>query len=284
MLHSNTRSMLSVCEQRNALDLLNAQLELRFELIRAVTPKYSEYKYAKSPIFESMTSDKSKVTRSIKQCSKTAKKWTQIDVDVAARSGGFTRQEAVRKLQEWNDSGAIELQPSGVVHRFRVLQQFPRDELARSSICSSLYKHIEEKEKDDMERIQGVIEFITTSGCLSLELARHFGDESSLPKDGCGNCQYCLTTTAIHFNRGGNRKGRIDEAKVKAILSATLVRDDPRFLARIGFGISSPRVTMEKLGKHSVFGSLSDCDFEVCEHCPKQQLLQVLAGPCRSAG
>jgi hypothetical protein len=255
-------------KQRNALDLLNAQLELRFELIRAVTPKYSEYKYTRAPAFESLTSDQSNVTRSIKQCSKTAKKWTHIDVDAAARRGGFTRQDAVRKLQEWNNSGAIELQPSGVVHRSRVLKQFPRDELARSSICSSIYQRIEEKEKEDMEHIQAVIEFVTASECLSRELARHFGDEASVPKGGCGSCQYCLTGSAVQFSRGGTRKGRIDEAKVQAILSATTVRDDARFLARVGFGIPSPRVTIEKLGKHSVFGSLSDCDFEVGLHWP----------------
>jgi RecQ family ATP-dependent DNA helicase len=254
---------LTSCDKRNALDLLNAQLELRFGLIRAITPKYSEYKYVKSSTFESMTLDKSKVTTWIKQSSKTAKKWTHIDVDVAAHSGGFTRQEAVRTLQEWNDRGAIELQPSGVVHRFRVLKEFPREELAQSSVCSLIHKRIVEKEKEDMVRVQGVIDFITTSGCLSRELARHFGDESTVPKNGCGSCQYCLTGIAVRFSRGGDRKGRIDDAKVKAILAATPVRDDPRFLARIGFGISSPRVTIEKLGRHSVFGSLSDCDFEV---------------------
>jgi hypothetical protein len=206
------------------------------------------------------------VTRSIKQCSKTALKWTHIDIDAAARSGGFRRQEAVRKLQEWNDSGAIELQQSGVVHRFRVLKPFPRDELVRSDVCSSIYQRIEEREKDDMKRIQAVIKFVTASRCLSRELARHFGDESSVPKDGCANCQYCLTGIAVQFSKGGLRKGRIDEAKVKAILSATAVRDDARFLARIGFGIPSPRVTVERLGKHSVFGSLADCDFEVGRH------------------
>ena len=257
------RGRLTSRDKRNALDLLNAQLELRFELIRAVTPKYSEYKYVQSPTFESMTSDKSKVTRSIKQSSTTAKKWSHIDVDATARNGGFTREEAVRKLQEWNDSGAIELQPRGVVHRFRVLKQFPQEELATSRICSLIYKRVEEKEKEDMERIQRVIDFITTSSCLSRELARHFGDEPSVPKDGCGNCQYCLTGAAVRFSRGGTRKGRIDDEKVKAILAATALRDDPRFLARVGFGISSPRVTTEKLGKHPVFGSLSDCDFGV---------------------
>jgi hypothetical protein len=77
--------------------------------------------------------------------------------------------------------------------------------------------------------IQGVIDFITTSSCLSHELARHSGDESSVLRDGCGSCQYCLTGIAAQFSRGDDRKGRIDDAKFKAILAATPVRGDPRF-------------------------------------------------------
>jgi hypothetical protein len=70
------------------------------------------------------------------------------------------------------------------VHRFRVLKKFPREGLAQSSVCSLIRKRIEENEKEDVDRIQGVIDFITTSGCLSHELARHLGDESTVPKNG----------------------------------------------------------------------------------------------------
>lgn len=262
--------------RKTALDLLNAQLELRFELIRAITPKYSEYKYIKSPAFESLTADGSPVTRALKKLSKTAHKWTRIDVDAAANSGGFPRADAVKKLQEWNDSGAIELQPSGVVNRFRVLKDFPQGDEAKSQIITSIYAQIEAREKSDMERVQRVIDLVTTHGCLSRKLARHFADHATVPNEGCRHCNFCLTKKQVQFLKPHNlsRKGRIDEGKIKAILAATKVRDDARFLARVAFGISSPRVTMEKLGKHAVFGSMDDCDFEelverfdkVCEY------------------
>ena len=35
------------------------------------------------------------------------------------------------------------------------------------------------------------------------------------------------------------------------------------YLARVAFGISSPRVTSEKLSKNAVHGSMDKCDFEV---------------------
>lgn len=247
------------------MDLLNAQLELRFGLIRAITPKYSDYKYVKSPSFDSQTIDGSRVEATLKKQCKSAKKWTHIDVDYAARTGGFARAEAVRKLQEWHDSGAIELHPSGVVNRFRVLKEFPQGESAKHDIVTTIYDQIEAREQSDMDRVKGVIELITSKSCLNRALARHFGDQDSIPKEGCGHCNFCLTKQPINFIRGDKqqRKGCIDEEKIEAILSATKVRDDARFLARVAFGISSPRVTAEKLGKHAVFGSMDDCNFMV---------------------
>lgn len=253
--------------QRNTLDNLKAQLELRFDLIRAVTPKFSSYKYTKSASFDMATSDGSNITKALKAVSKTARKWTTIDVDSAASVGGFDRAAAVRKLQEWHNSGAIELQPSGVVNRFRILKDFPKDEKAKDSIISTLYEHIKARESDDMVRVQQVIDLITASSCISRGLALHFGDEECVPEAGCGHCSYCESKTSVPFSRDKTQKrtGRIDYTKFQAILAATSIHDDPRFLARVAFGIGSPRVTAEKLGKHAVFGSMEDCDFEVSE-------------------
>ena len=41
------------------------------------------------------------------------------------------------------------------------------------------------------------------------------------------------------------------------------VRDDARLLARVAFGITSPRVTAMKLSKNPVFGSMATSDFMV---------------------
>ncbi|KAL8767588.1 MAG: hypothetical protein Q9209_005960 [Squamulea sp. 1 TL-2023] len=253
-------------DQRNALDLLNAQLELRFELIRAVTPKYSDYKYLKSPLFNGRTTDKCNLTSTIKKLSRTASKWTSIDVDAVARDSGFPRENVVRRLQDWNDTGVIELKPTGVINRFKIVKPFPQGEAAKHGIISAIYKQIEERERSDMERVQQVIRFVTTNGCLTRKLASHFSDQDSIPSKGCGTCTFCTTRKRVEYLPTGaqQRKGRIDESKIKAILSATDIRDDARFLARIAFGVSSPRVTAEKLGKHAVFGSMTDCDFEVC--------------------
>lgn len=247
------------------MDLLNAQLELRFELIRAVTPKYSEYKYCKTPLFSNCAGDDSKVTATIKKLSRTAVKWISVDVDEVARSGGFPRAHALRKLQEWNDWGAIELKPSGIINRFKMIEKFPQGEAAKKAIIQAIYAQFEERERSDMERVQRVIKFVTTDGCLNRELASHFGDQDSIPGSGCGTCSFCTTRKPVQYSPTGTQQQKecIDESKITAILRATKVRDDARFLARIAFGVSSPRMTAEQLGKHAVFGSMANCDFEV---------------------
>ena len=201
----------------------------------------------------------------IKEHSRTAIKWTSIDVDTVARHAGIPRQEVVRKLQEWNDSGAIELKPSGVINRFKITKAFPQGEAAKHDMINSIYAQIEAREQSDMARVQQVIRFVTANGCLSRELAKHFSDESSISNTGCGTCNFCTTMKPVEYlpKEARQRKGRLDDTRIKAILSVTKARDDARFLARVAFGVSSPRVTAEKLGKHPVFGSMADCDFEV---------------------
>ncbi|KAI4195517.1 MAG: hypothetical protein LQ350_007150 [Teloschistes chrysophthalmus] len=260
----------------NALGLFSAQLELRWELFRATTPKYAKYQYTKTPDFEANTSDGSQVTKVLRQVSKSAKKWTHIDVDLAANHVRCDRTLVVSKLQEWHNNGAIELQPSGVVNRFRVLKEFPQGKMKKEHLASALHEYFETSEKDSMARIYNVVDSITARACLSRGLARYFGDEKTMPTAGCGHCSFCITRKPVSFDREQNRSrlGRIDEKKFKAILAATMVRDDPRFLARIAFGMSSPRVTKEKLGKHEVFGSMDGCDFE--------ELVERFRQVCRS--
>src|SRR5271170_2955794 len=122
----------------DALGLLNAQLELRFELMRAVTPKYSVYKYSKSPSFESST------TRLLQR-------WKHIDANSVPRASGLTRQEAVRKLHEWHDTGAIELQLSVVVHRFHALRHLVRVSGTKlnATVSESIYVQIEERKREE---------------------------------------------------------------------------------------------------------------------------------------
>lgn len=149
-----------------------------------------------------------------------------------------------------------------------MLQEFPTDEVAKNRIITNLYERSKERERNELVRLQQVIDLIAGDGCISRNLAKHFGDESFVPKTGCGHCSFCHTKKPIQFSRDLYRsaKGCIDDRKFLAVLAATPIRDDPLFLARVAFGVRSPRITAQKLEKMGVFGSMDEYDFEACEH------------------
>lgn len=130
------------------------------------------------------------------------------------------------------------------------------------------YRQMEEREVDDLRRSKQVIRLITSAGCFAVALAAHFGD--TVDRGKCGKCQFC--ETGIKVEMGKTEKSvrvPIDEARFRAVLKACASRDDPRLLARIAFGISSPRVLTEKCGaKNPVFGSMVNCDFDVSVPTP----------------
>ena len=109
----------------------------------------------------------------------------------------------------------------------------------KREIAKALHTYLKTNESDAMAKVHGVIELLTAKACLSRGLAKHFDDEDSMPKEGCGRCSFCLSGKSIplHQTDTHSRKGRIDKTKSGAILAATKVRNDARFLARIAFGI-----------------------------------------------
>jgi len=54
----------------------------------------------------------------------------------------------------------------------------------------------------------------------------------------------------------------IHPKQIQAILDACPIRDDPRLLARMAFGVTSPRLTANKWStSHALFGSMVNVDF-----------------------
>ena len=93
-------------------------------------------------------------------------------------------------------------------------------------------------------------------------LAEYFGDEQGVPGGMCGRCSFCLSGCGVEFTPVA--ESTPDLKKVKAILDACPERDDPRLLARMAFGITSPRLTYGKWSSsHPLFGSMDTVDFNV---------------------
>ncbi|KAI0441382.1 ATP-dependent DNA helicase recQ [Xylaria telfairii] len=259
----------------NPLGIILATIELRFGLIRAITPEYSTYQFEAGPGYDTrVKQDKSPEAAAIAAHSKKAKKWYTIDVNAAAKISGLLRNDVIRKLNQFNDHGLIRLKASGVVNRYKILKKLPRTSEAVGVLTKKLHAEMEARETDAMERFQAVCDLLTDAKCFAAALTGYFGMALPDGRSLCGHCTYCLTAKPVAL--APKRTPPVNMAAIRKILAACDVRDDPRFLARIAFGIKSPRVTQLKLDKNKVFGSLEDHDFE--------SLLKEFTKACEKAG
>ena len=239
-----------------------AQLEMRFDLIRAITPQYSKYSYVASGRYPStVASDQSAAAKAINVFAQQAKTLHHIDLNAVTRSTGIPRADMVRKLNHWNDHEIIELRVAGVLNVYRVTQKLPSTPAEVEHLVQELYSHMEAREQQALNRTDQVIGLITGKSCFSKALATHFGDDLPSGKTECGHCTWCLTHKSVPLQRlplvGFN------DGAFQRILERVPDRDDARFLARVAFGITSPRVVAMKLKDHPVFGSMNEHDFMV---------------------
>jgi hypothetical protein len=121
--------------------------------------------------------------------------------------------------------------------------------------------------------------FAGLASCLSV----YFGEEDAVQGDFCGVCSFCKRGHGIDFKPVATAMP--DPAQITAILAACPERDDPRLLARMAFGITSPRLTAGKWStSHPLFGSMGTTDFNSliaafdaeCKKTGYQKVIEVL--------
>ena len=184
-----------------------------------------------------------------------------MDVETAAKYSGLPRAQILRKLNDWNEANILELKPGGVEDVYKITRALPKTADEIEKLADAIFSNLVLREQEDLKRTEQMLGLIYKSACFSKSLARHFGDDLPGKKSECGHCTWCLSHKAIV--REVPPRVEFNYSAFKGILAQVSDRDDPRLLARIAFGISSPRVTKLKLSKHPVFGSMSDHDFMV---------------------
>ncbi|KAI1276988.1 P-loop containing nucleoside triphosphate hydrolase protein [Xylaria sp. FL0933] len=257
------------------LGIILATIELRFGLIRAITPEYSTYQFeAESAYDAQVKQDDSAEAKAIMYYAKKARKWYTIDVGAATVGTRLPRGSIVRKLNEFQDRGLIQLKVSGIVNRYKVLKKRPTTREEVEDITDKLYTEMEERETDAMKRFQSIVDLLTDNQCFARGLTKYFGMELPDGKSKCGHCTYCLQGKPVVLPP--NPAPATDYDVIREILSACDIRDDPRLLARIAFGIKSPRITALKLDKLESFGALQNHHFDAT--------LKAFTKVCEDAG
>ncbi|KAK3935729.1 P-loop containing nucleoside triphosphate hydrolase protein [Diplogelasinospora grovesii] len=242
------------------LSIIYATLDLHFGLIRAITPEYAKYQFEAYAKYLALKHDKTPEGKAIFSHAVKKAKYYHIDVNKAAQATGLARNDIVRKLNHLGDNAYLKLQTSGIEHRYRILKKLPKTDKEIDAVLDKLYADLKAREKEALLRAYQIMDLITGRKCFARALAEHFGMNLRDGKSECGHCTFCLTGKPVRHLPRPRRE--TTAASIQEVLKATNVRDDPRFLARVAFGIKSPRVTKLRLDKHRVFRSLADHDFE----------------------
>ncbi|ROV90658.1 hypothetical protein VMCG_10010 [Cytospora schulzeri] len=253
--------------RQSPLSVIYATLELHFNLIRAITPEYSVYSFETlnphmfKEVMSNMTASDRPEAKVILDNAEKKGKYTHVDVNAIVRQTGYYRTNIIQILDHLDRDGIIRLTAKGVIPKFRVLQKLPRNDKQLEEIATKMYKDLEQKEKDALKRTRDVVDLITGEKCFALALAQHFGMDLPGGKEKCGHCTFCFTGKGVKLPP--QAKAPLDRNGVVRVLSACPVRDDPRFLARVAFGIMSPRVRELRMHLTTAWDSMQDQNFDV---------------------
>ncbi|KAF9244628.1 ATP-dependent DNA helicase [Melanogaster broomeanus] len=212
---------------------------------KAITPFYSVYELSSRSAdgWGKVLTDKSHEAETIKMYWSLRGGGYQIDVVTAATSSGKERSDLARKISDWELSGKLGW----------VFSKASQVRARYKYVANLMYQRMLGRREESIMKLRQVIEFATNDDCMACLLAR-------VPGGLCGTCTFCITGDAIKFDPQPDAKP--DQNKIKAILAACHERDDPRLLARMAFGITSPRLTANKWStSHPLFGSMVDSDF-----------------------
>lgn len=252
------------------LSVIYATLELHYNLIRAITPEYNQYQFEiVNPglyyqVMNNMKNTDRPEAKAIMKYAEKKIKYTNLDVNRITRETGFLRTNIIQILDHLDRDGAIQLTAKGVTPVFRVLQKLPRTEQELDDLAKKMYADLEQKEKDALHRTQEVVDLVTGKKCFAQALTQHFGMTLPDDKKQCGHCTFCDSGKAVKLPPKEQRP--LDREGIRRVLAACPVRDDPRFLARVAFGIASPRVTTLKMRQSAAWESMMDQDFDVSAH------------------
>ena len=165
-----------------------------------------------------------------------------------------------KALAELEDAGDIELKPSGLRHRFRLL---PAGRVRRpEAVATWLHGVFKARESADLKRLDAIVAFATDPGCSTRRLLAYFGEKMAEP---CGHCGNCLAGRKPRRRLPRSPEVSITVDHLAAIQAlrregyAALRGSRP--LARFLCGISSPATTRDRLTRHDAFGLLEEVPF-----------------------
>ncbi|MBX7209632.1 MAG: RecQ family ATP-dependent DNA helicase [Verrucomicrobiaceae bacterium] len=210
------------------------------------------------------TAERQRFLKKLFAAGRRGSKWTTLIIDETAAATGESRERINKALAHLQESGDIELRPSGLRHRYRLTGDATARDPAR--LTARMQQLFVTREKKDAARLETVMRFVRDRHCLTRHLLRYFGEDLSAD---CGNCGSCLSDEP---DRGAPReiaRSPEPEITVQHVGVIQAVIDErhaalraPRQLARFLCGITSPAASRDRLTRHDAFGILGGRPFQ----------------------
>ena len=193
---------------------------------------------------------------------KFGRSWHSIDVADAAERLGEQKSRIAQALNHLGEIGDLRLQPSRPRY---VYELKPGSEVGRSELVNSLVEAFHQREANEIERIETVVEFCESTQCLTRQLLAYFGE--GLEAD-CGTCGNCVDR-AVDTPERELPTDLIDDISAEQVATIREVIDEkrvplrqPRQLTRFLCGLSSPAATRARLSRHDHYGALECIPFQ----------------------
>ena len=236
-------------------------------IIAATAPFYREYAFTplrpSAEILARFEGERREFLRSVFKLATKGTKWFKLDLQTAVEQiPGATRERLVKAFNHLEEHGDLEVRMTGLRQAYRRLHRPADDELG--TLRADLATRFAQRERNDLARLQQVVTFAESPGCLTRRLVGYFGEEIA----DCGHCARCAGEPAEPLSpREGSPSRQTIRTGLREI--AELAESHPRALgsprqrARFACGLSSPRTSRAKLtrGNGGLFGCLSEAGF-----------------------
>lgn len=275
LLLSGTEFDVSMYELSHATDIRPLVIETvitNLELIGILRPLgtfYASYQFRflqpEARILSGHKPERQVFLKRLFQCGKRGTKWITLNPDEAAAQLEEPRDRVLKALTWLQESGDIDLKPSGSRQKYRLTEDAHRRD--PKEITQRMQQLFAERERRDVERLGEVLNLARHRGCLTRWLLNYFGE--AMESD-CGNCTSCKE----------REKGLTDDspreipqsepppitvehvAAIRALMKeAHPALRGPRQIARFLCGLTSPATSRARLGRHESFGLLERVPF-----------------------
>ncbi len=233
-------------------------------IIKSTGPFYAEYQFKPLKTSEEILSrfkgEHRQFLHTLFTCATKKQVWFTMDIDQAVQKTGSPRRRIITALDYLEQKGDLELKVSGQRLGFR---RITGQDIDIPALKEKLVKRFVTREKNDIRRLQQVVEMVNHAGCKTRFLMSYFGED--IKKD-CGHCSFCLNGENTPMERDKAGAERLDAALLKELHALrehyTEALRTPRQMARFLCGISSPLLIRNKLTKHELFGSCEEVPFD----------------------